>query len=76
MNSGSLKKDLHALTEEDTETAYFYGSASDIGTPCYYEPLAPAAPSLIRDGFRVLLPTKPVDPREKAATTWGALKHQ
>ena len=61
-------------TETDTETAYFYGSASDIGTPGYHAPLAPAAPSLLRHGFRAFLPTKPVDPREKAATTWGALK--
>ncbi len=33
--------------EADTETAYFYGSAWDIGTPGYHEPVR-AAPSVLR----------------------------
>lgn len=45
-------------TETDTETAHFYGSASDIGTPGYHVPLAPAAPRLLR----------------KQIGLWGSLK--
>ena len=54
------RKSFIRYAEEDTETDYYYGAWTDIGTPGYHEPLAPAAPSLLR----------------KQIGLWGTLKRE
>ena len=57
-HANGARQSHSVVASEPTSTAYFYGSASDIGTPGYHEPITPAAPRLLR----------------KQIDTWGALK--